>query len=255
MEPGLKKALLITSIVITFGVAGGLVASTAVAARAYQSRYELPRKAEQTLTVTGSARKRIRSDLAIWRIRVTGDGKDLKSAYAVLKTGVDRVNTFLEVQKFKPDEIAPGSIDTQMHYARDWHGRETEDVASYTLSRTCTITTPRVDAVSTPSGEVTELIRDGVSVVSSAPEYIYSKLADLKIEMIGEASKDARTRADQIVSNAGCVITEVRTARMGVLQITRPNSTEVSGSGVNDTSTIEKDVTSVVSLTLGLGPK
>jgi hypothetical protein len=186
---------------------------------------------------------------------VTGDGKDLKSAYTVLKAGVDRVNTFLEAQKFKPGEIAPGAIDTQTHYTRDWRGRETQDVASYTLSRTFTITTPRVDAVAVPAGEVTELIRDGINVVSSAPEYIYTNLADLKIEMIGEASKDARTRADQIVSNAGCVITEVRTARMGVMQITRPNSTEVSSSGMNDVSSIDKDVTSVVSLTLGLGPK
>jgi len=255
MEPSTKKTLLITSVVITLGIAGGLVASTALAARAYQSRFESPRKAEQTLTVTGSARKRIRSDRAIWRITVAGDGKDLKDAYAVLKAGIDRVNTFLETQKFKPEEIAPGPIDTQTHHSRDWRGHETDDVASYTLSRMFTITTDHVEAVASPAGEVTDLIRDGVNIVSSAPEYIYSNLADLKIEMIGEASKDARARAEQIVNNAGCAIAEVRTARMGVLQITRPNSTEVSSSGMNDTSTIDKDVTSVVSLTLGLGPK
>ena len=70
--------------------------------------------------------------------------------------------------------------------------------------------------------------------------------------MIGEASKDARQRADQIVTHAGCSIGEVRVARMGVLQITRPECTEVSSSGIYDTSTIDKDVNSVVSLTFAL---
>ena len=69
---------------------------------------------------------------------------------------------------------------------------------------------------------------------------------------IGEASKDARVRADQIAMHTGCRVTGVRNARMGVLQITRPFSTEVSDSGMNDTSSIEKDVMSVVTLTLGV---
>ncbi len=54
--------------------------------------------------------------------------------------------------------------------------------------------------------------------------------------MIGEASRDARTRADQVVGNAGCAIAEVRHARMGVLQITQPNSTDVSDTGIYDTT-------------------
>jgi uncharacterized protein len=109
-----------------------------------------------------------------------------------------------------------------------------------------------LDVVAGAAAEVTELIKDNVLVVSAAPEYHYTKLSDLKIQMIGEASKDARARAEQIALNAGCALTEVRNARMGVLQITTPNSTEVSDSGINDTSTIDKDVMSVVSLTIGL---
>jgi len=60
------------------------------------------------------------------------------------------------------------------------------------------------------------------------------------------------SRAEQIATNSGCAIAEVRNARMGVLQITRPHSTEVSDSGLNDSSSIEKDVTAVVSLTFAL---
>jgi len=71
-------------------------------------------------------------------------------------------------------------------------------------------------------------------------------LPRLKIDLMGSASKDARARADEIAKNAGCRVAEVRSAHMGVLQITRPFSTEVSGYGVHDTGTIDKDVQAVV---------
>ena len=55
-------------------------------------------------------------------------------------------------------------------------------------------------------------------------------------------------------TQAGCRVGEVRTARMGVLQVTQPDSTETTGGGVYDTSTIEKDVCAVVSLTIVVDP-
>jgi hypothetical protein len=252
METGIRGNLFSVAMVLAVCGAVALIASTTVAAKAYQARNELTQRNEQTLQVTGSARKRIRSDLAIWTVRVSAAGRDLKSAYATLKTGVDKVTEFLKARKFEASEIAPGAIGTTVHHARDWRGQETSEISGYALSRGITITTARVDAIASPAADVTELIQDGLDVVSETPEFIYTKLGDLKIEMLGEASKDARARGDQIVINAGSEITDIRSARMGVLQITRPNSTEVSSSGVNDTSSIEKDVTAVVSLTLGL---
>lgn len=95
----------------------------------------------------------------------------------------------------------------------------------------------------------------GIQVVSELPEYYYTQIAALKIDLIGEASKDARTRAEKIANHAGCRLSEVRNARMGVLPITRPNSTETSSQGIHDTSTIDKDVTSIVTLTLVVEPQ
>jgi len=252
MEGGMRGSLVWVAAVLAVGAAGGLVTSTLVASRAYQQRYEQTRKGEQTLAVTGSARKRIASDLAVWRITVRGEGTDLKAAYKVLQEGFDRVKAFLDARKFKADEISLSAINTTTHYARNEKGQETCRVEQYSLERTFAVTSSRLDVVTTAAAEVTELIKDGVQVVSAAPEYHYTKLGELKIEMLGEASRDARARAEQIASNAGCAVTEVRNARMGVLQITRPFSTEVSDSGLSDSTSIEKDVTAVVSLSFGL---
>jgi hypothetical protein len=55
-------------------------------------------------------------------------------------------------------------------------------------------------------------------------------------------------RAQQVASSTGSSIGSVRTARMGVMQITAADSNEVSDAGINDTSSLEKDITAVVNV-------
>jgi len=89
-------------------------------------------------------------------------------------------------------------------------------------------------------------------VHSEAPLYIYTKLAELKIQMLAEASKDAHTRAEQIAAQAKSRLTSLLTARMGVMQINPANSTEVSAEGNNDKTSLEKDVLAVVTAAFGV---
>jgi hypothetical protein len=70
--------------------------------------------------------------------------------------------------------------------------------------------------------------------------------------MLSEATADARQRAEQILKSAGSRLGPVRSVRTGVFQITRPHSTEVSDYGMYDTSTIEKDITAVLTLSFAV---
>ena len=98
------------------------------------------------------------------------------------------------------------------------------------------------------SRKATELISQGVPIESQAPQYIYTKLSDMKVTMLAEAAKDARSRADQIANNSGCHVGSVRFARMGVLQITPIYSTEFSGGGAYDTTSLDKEITAIVTM-------
>jgi hypothetical protein len=252
MEHHVRIHMLGVAAVLAGGLAVSLITSTAVASRAVTARIKETRRQSQEITVKGSARTRVRSDVAVWRITVTGERPDLQEAFSVLDTGVMQIQHFLEFSGFSSGEVAAGPIATETHFKRDNQGHETRDVDRYTLTRTFTVCTANVDGVAKAAGEVTQFLREGVQVASAQPEYTYSKAADLKVQILGEASKDARVRADEIARHSGCRVTDVRSAQMGVIQITQPNSTEVSGYGIYDTSTIEKDVSVVVTLTLGL---
>jgi hypothetical protein len=252
MEHTIRVRALGVAITLGLAAAISLITSAAVASRAYRDRAVQSAKNQQELTVKGSARTRVRSDLAIWRIEVGGDGNTLKDAYAVLEFGIDRVQSFLRDNQFQDSEIGLAAISTQPHLARDKEGKETDQIGSYSLNRVFIVTTADVDRVNHAAGEVTQLLKENVRVVSHAPDYVYTKLADLKVQILGDASKDARGRADQIASNAGCQVADVRRAQMGVIQITQPSSTDVSGYGMYDTSTIDKDISVVVTVTFGI---
>jgi hypothetical protein len=66
----------------------------------------------------------------------------------------------------------------------------------------------------------------GVQFYSEAPRYYYTKMADLKIEMIRKATEDARLRAETIAANSGSELGDLESASMGVFQITGQNSNE-----------------------------
>jgi hypothetical protein len=248
VEYRIRTDLLRPTLVVAFAGALSLVVSVAVAARAYRARAGDARRERQSLEVKGLAVKRVRSDIGVWRIAVRGEAPALKEAYEQLEKGFARVRAFLAEQRFPEAEVAPGAIDTETHYRRDEKGAATREVTSYTLTRGLTVTSGDVARIAAAAGEVTRLIGEGFLVVSSAPEYHFSGLAGLKVELMGLAARDARARADELARNAGGRIGEVRDAQMGVLQITRPHSTETRSYGVYDTDTIEKDVRAVVTV-------
>ena len=249
MDHRIQLNLATTAVIVGLGFAVSLITSTAVIARAYQRRGDQVERQEQTMCVKGSTRRSIRSDRAVWRIGVRAESQELKDTYATLDQGVQKVLTFLAQKGFAARDYSPGAITTTAHYERDAKGNETRKIVEYSLERDIGVWTNDVDRVAQTAGEVTELIQDGVLVMSERPEYYYTDLAKLKLELMGDASKDARARADEIARNVGGRVAEVRSAHMGVLQITQPLSTETSSEGVYDTTTIDKDVQAVVSVT------
>lgn len=214
--------------------------------------YSKTRKADESITVTGSAKKRISSDLALWSAAVTADSPQLAESYARLTSDIPKIKQYLLSKGISDDQMAVSSITTTTLKRRDSDGNETSEITGYSLRQQIEVRSEDVGKIQQIARESTELINQGILLESSAPKYYYTKLGDLKIEMLGEAAKDAKDRAEKIASSTGNSIGSVRSARMGVLQITAADSTDVSDYGVYDTSTIEKDMTAVVNVSFAV---
>lgn len=231
-----------------FALAVGIVLASVVFAWAYTKN----KNADQTITVTGSAKKRITSDLVVWRASVSYQGAQLSEAYGALKDKVPRVRAYLVSKGIADEQIVVSSVSTKTMQEKDENGEETGRVNGYVLTQTVEVRSPEVEKVTKISREVTELIDQGILLESQAPEYSYTKLGELKIAMLGEAANDAKVRAQRIAESTGSSVGSVRSARMGVMQITAADSNEVSDYGVNDTSSLEKDITAVVNVSFSV---
>jgi hypothetical protein len=210
------------------------------------------KKGDQTITVTGSARKRIRSDLVIWKAGVSYQSAVLSDAYRALAESVPRVKAYMISKGIAENQITISSISSQTLHAKSNDGEDTGQVTGYSLKQELEVRSNDVDKVAKIAREATELINQGILIESMPPEYHYTKLGDLKIEMLADAAKDAQLRAKKIAESTGSSIGSVRSARMGVLQITPADSNEVSGEGMNDTSALEKDITAVVNISFAV---
>ena len=115
-----------------------------------------------------------------------------------------------------------------------------------TLTQNITITSNDINKTTNTAQNSGILINQGIVFSSQPVEYYYSKLAELRVEMLGLATNDAKLRAQKIAEQAGTKIGDLKSASMGVFQITAPYSTEVSDYGMYDTSTIDKQITAIV---------
>jgi hypothetical protein len=128
-------------------------------------------------------------------------------------------------------------------------GRETGRILASRVSQTFEVRSPDVDGITRVSGRASALISEGVPLQSQSPEYLYTQLNEIRTAMLEEATRDARQRAEAILRSTGAEIGAVRDARMGVFQVTPRYSTEISDYGINDVTSIDKDVTAVVRVT------
>jgi uncharacterized protein len=208
---------------------------------------------DQTISVTGSARKAIHSDFAIWRSSVGVESATQQDAYNGLQTYVQIVKKYLLEEKNIPaDALRLYAIDISVLPELLSNGNPSGKTRGYRLAQRFEIQLPDVKKIESLAQESAELIQRGLPFSSESPEYLYTRLSDLRVEMLASATKDARQRAEEILKSAGSHLGPVRSVRTGVFQITRPHSTEVSDYGAYDTSTIEKDITAVLTLSFAV---
>jgi uncharacterized protein len=214
--------------------------------------YSNAKKGDDAISVTGSAKRRITSDLVIWSAGVSQQAPQLADAYKSLADNIPRIKQYLLSKGIPENQMTVSSISSVTLKGKDSDGNETNEITGYSLSQSIEVRSSDVQKIAQIARESTELLNQGILLESATPKYYYTAIGDLKIEMLGEAAKDAKERASKIAQSTGNSIGSVRSAKMGVLQITAADSTDVSDYGVYDTSTIDKDMTAVVNVSFAV---
>lgn len=203
---------------------------------------------EQAISVKGYAEQNAVSDVGKFSCRVSARGTTLQESYAALQVNREAVQRFLKQRGFQDSEIELGTIDVSKVAKRDAQGKEMNEIEFLDSYQTFTLTSANVIAIRDASTGITELIKDGVDVTAYSPEFLITDLAPLKLELLAKATADGLRRAKTLAENSGGRVGNLASAEQGVFQITRRNSTDTSGYGMYDTSTIEKTIKATVTL-------
>jgi len=207
------------------------------------------RSSGNEISLKGSAKEEIKSDYAVWSGSFSANNVELQAAYQDLENSAEEVKAFLVSKGFSENDIIFSSVSTMPINAISPSGMYTNSIESYRLSQNVEIRSNDVDQVAEISRTSTELINQGITFESYPPQYFYTKLADKKIQMIEMATLDAKARADAMLKSSGKTAGQLKSASVGIFQITPLYSNEISDYGINDTSSIDKEITAVISCT------
>lgn len=210
---------------------------------------------EGTISVTGSGTEDFVSDLIVWEGTFSQTNMNMEKAFSALNSDKETVRNYLIKKGIKEENFVFNSVQTMEKTESQYeNGNFTGSIfKGYELSQTVKIESANVELIEKVSREITELLNKGVQFNSTPPRYYYTKLADLKIAMISKATEDARLRAKTIAKNSGGGLGELKTADLGVFQITGQNSGEdYSWSGAYNTADKKKTATVTMRLEYGI---
>ena len=203
------------------------------------------------ITVTGSAKQRIKSDYVVWDFSVTSQQASPGAAATGLERWTSQIQTFLKDEGVQPGEVSVQPISTES-VAGYINGQDTGKVLAYKLTRSFEVRSPRVSAIARVAEHSSHLFAAGIPLTAQPLQYVYTRLPSLRPPLLAQATKDAQERARVLTAATGAHLGKLRGVDVGVFQVTSPNSTQVSDYGAYDTSTFEKDVTAVVNVTFTL---
>ena len=202
------------------------------------------RKESPKLNVTGMAEKQITSDLIVWNIMLKTKGDDRASAYNQYKRVAATMRKYLKEHGIMDSVISTSSVDinqeTRQIYNPDSRQYDTYN-DGFSVTQTFTVRSHDVSLVERVYQNISELYNEGIDFSSNAPLYYYTKLNDLKMEMLNKASENAYERAQTIAKGSNSAIGAMLSSAMGVFQIIGLNSEEeYSWGGTFNTSSKEK---------------
>lgn len=200
-----------------------------------------------TATVKGLAERVVESDRADWTIMygVSSQKKeDIPLLYAQAEKDQKVIVDLLLDNGIKNEEITVGTIDYGYAAYRDENQKVVDE--KHKLTGDIQVSTQNIHLIASLRQKVNKLLTEGISVSSSRPTYRFTKLNDIKPEMLEVATKNARVAANEFAKNAGTSVGRIYSAQQGNFSI------QDLGQDYGDTQEIKKVVRVITTITFYL---
>ena len=182
------------------------------------------RGGDRFVTVKGVSEREVKADLALWPLRLVVGDNDLARAQNTLARNTREVMAFLARHEIDTAQAELQGIRVVDVFAQQYGGNANAP-NRFIITQTVMVRSSDPDRIFAASQSVGDLIDAGV-VLSSGEEYgpggptfVFTRLNDLKPEMIAEATASARVAAEQFAQDSRSGIAGIRRANQGVFVI------------------------------------
>jgi hypothetical protein len=229
----MEKNRIIESLIVALGL---LLLGLAV-----RSGVKIFSERDRAVNVKGLAEMEVPADRVIWPLPFKEVGNDLNSLYDNLKIKNNAIVSFLKANGIKEEEIsisAPVVIDME---AERYNANN--PTYRYNITSVITVTSSSVDQVRKLMSEQGELLKQGIAVTGGDYQYVtqyeFTKLNDIKPQMIEEATKNARASAEKFAKDSNSKLGKIKSANQGQFSITDRDANTPYIKNVRVVSTIE----------------
>ena len=230
--------IIVAAVLMSLAIGGGLM----------QVGSGFASRSSDGITVTGSAKTSATADNAVWVLNVSLSSPTVATAVKKVDADVAALSQYLTAGGIPADGLTLGAVAT---FANEEfvNGNTTGRILSYRATREVTVRSTDVQLVAKLSQGIGTLLATGINANNYGPQYYISNLPELRPQLMAEAMKDAKVRAEALTKAVGGNIGALVNVKAGPIQITTPDSTMTADYGAYDTTTIEKTVTATVSVT------
>jgi hypothetical protein len=221
------------SVIIAFGLLGWF--------------FKQSRETQQTVKVVGYATESFESNVVKWSVsfseRVSLNGT--QQGYQSMAVKLENFKNLWEQTGINASEFKVFPVNVNREYGQEGH-------TGYTLNQRVYIVSQEIEKVEQLAVKPELFVNEGVTFDNSTMEFFSTELDEIKKQLLGKATQNARERAEEIISSTDLKIDKLISARSGVFQITEPYSTEVAGYGIHNTSSARKNIKVTVSAEFSL---
>ncbi len=175
---------------------------------------------DRHVEVKGLAERDVIADIAVWELNYEVQTDDLTQGRAELAKGEKIIRDFLNAHDISNEEIKLQRLNVyQRQQERSRTGNTTEFGRVYVISQSFQASTTNVRNIEKATQDVASLIEQGIVLQPSNPRYIFTRLNDVKPEMIAEATKNAREAARRFAEDSGSNVGPILRASQGWFNI------------------------------------
>ena len=190
----------------------------------------------------------MKADAGSLTVEVVQTNQTNAKAYEAAGQALDQVKTI--VTEALPEDLEMNELKTAVKEVTkiDENGRRTNEIDYFTVTRSIRINTKDVESLKALGRKLYDLNQEGIRINLRGPDFYVSHLDEVKLELVRQATENGKQRATLMAQSSDEKLGTLVSAKQGVIQITKKNSSETSSWGIYDTETIDKVVKLVVTL-------